>query len=158
MSLGMPGVVSTDETTIPLAELYRLDFHAWCLRVAELLADGETRKLDADHLREEIESLAGRDEREVISRMKRIIQHLLKLQYQPARRSKSWHATLVNQRGELAALLEQSPSLVGVAERGVTRAYKLARRRAAIETGVPPEAFPSECPSATAQISDPEFE
>src|SRR5258708_16153739 len=115
MSLGMPGVVSTDETTIPLAELYRLDFHAWCLGVGELLGDGETSRLDADHLREEIESLAGRDEREVISRMKRIIQHLLKLQYQPARRSKSWHATLVNQRGEVAALLGPSPSLVGVA-------------------------------------------
>ena len=153
----MPGVASTDETTVPLAELYELDFHGWCLRVAELLANGKTGELDTGHLREEIESLAGRDEREVISRMKRILQHLLKLQYQPGKRSRSWQATLANQRGELAALLEQSPSLAGVAERGVGRAYKLARRLAVIETGLPTEIFPQECEYSLQQILDPDL-
>jgi Domain of unknown function DUF29 len=157
MMLSMSGVASIDETTVPLAELYRLDFHAWCLRVAEMLANGKTGELDTGHLREEIESLAGRDEREVISRMKRILQHLLKLEYQPRKRTKSWEATLANQRGELAALLEQSPSLVGVAERGVGKAYKLARRLAAIETGLTADSFPSECPYTMAQIRDPEL-
>jgi hypothetical protein len=154
----MLGIAPTDEATVPLAELYRIDFHAWCLRVCEVLAHGKTGELDTGHLREEIESLAGRDEREVISRMKRILQHLLKLQCQPGKRSRSWHATLANQRGELAALLEQSPSLVGVAEKGVGKAYKLARRLAAIETGLPEDTFPSACPFSIVQIRDPEFE
>lgn len=158
MSLDMPGIASADETTRSLVELYHLDFHSWCLRTAELLREGKTTEADIEHLREEIESLAGRDEREVISRMKRILQHLLKLQYQPHKRTRSWLGTLANQRGELTTLLEQSPSLAGVAERAVGKAYKLARRLAAIETGLRPEAFPSECPYTLVQVLDPEFE
>jgi hypothetical protein len=157
MSLDMPGIASADETTRSLVELYKLDFHAWCVRTAELLREGKTTEADIDHLREEIESLAGRDEREVISRMKRILQHLLKLQYQPGKRTRSWQATLANQRGELAALLEQSPSLTGVAERGVGKAYKLARRLAAIETGLPAEVLPQECEYSLQQILDPDL-
>jgi hypothetical protein len=153
----MLGIAPSDQATVPLAELYQLDFHAWCLRVCEVLANGKTGELDTGHLREEIESLARRDEREVISRMKRILQHLLKLQYQPGKRSRSWEATLANQRGELAALLEQSPSLAGVAERGVGKAYKLTRRLAVIETGLQADVFPQECAYTLSQILDSEL-
>jgi hypothetical protein len=101
--------------------------------------------------------LALRDEREVIRRMKRIMQDLLKLEYQPEKRTKSWTTTLLNQRGELAVLFDQSPSLSRIAENKRAKAYELARRLAAIETGLPADVFPSECPYTFPQIVDPEF-
>ena len=108
----MPGMAPVDDTTTSIVERYELDYHAWCLRVAALLREGRISEVDFSRVGEEIERLAGRDEREVISRMKRIIQHLLKLPYQTGKRTRSRRVTLANQRGELASLLEQSPSLI----------------------------------------------
>ncbi len=157
MTAGMPTAVSPDRAVDTLAALYDQDYHAWCLRTAELLANGSLEALDVGHLREEVDSLAGRGEREVASRIKRIQQHLLKLQYQPGKRTRSWSTTLANQRDELASIFEQSPSLASFAQRNTAKVYKGARRLASIETGLPPGVFPDECPYTLDQILDQEF-
>ena len=89
--------------------------------------------------------------------MKRIMQHLLKIEHQPEKRTKSWESTIANQRGELTVLFEQSPSLVRLAKRNRTKAYKLARHLASVETGFREDVFPAECPYTFPQIVDPEF-
>lgn len=111
-----------------------------------LLASGTTAGIDAGSLRQEILSLAGRDEREVVRRVRRILRHMLA--------DKHDSAALVNQRGELASLFDQSPSLKTVALNNIPKAYKLARRLAAIDTGLPVETFPAECPYSLATIED----
>jgi len=127
------------------------------MQTAELLASGRIEAVDIAHLRDEIEGLSLRDEREVVSRVKRIMQHLLKLEHEPEKRTRSWESTLADQRGELEMLFEQSPSLSRIAKSSRERAYKRARRVAATETGLPEKAFPAEFPYTLAQVLDPEF-
>ena len=78
---------------------------------AELLREGKLSEVDIENIAEEIESMGKRGRRELINRFAILIAHLLKWEYQPARRSKSWECTIKEQRFELIDLLEESPSL-----------------------------------------------
>ena len=55
--------------------------------------------------------MAGRDRRELESRLCVILLHLLKWQAQPGLRGASWRKTLRTQRRQIRKLLKQSPSL-----------------------------------------------
>ena len=50
--------------------------------------------------------MAKRDKREVSNRLRMLLVHLLKWEYQPRKRSRSWEGTILTQRYELQALLE----------------------------------------------------
>jgi hypothetical protein len=54
-------------------------------------------------------------------------------------------------------LLEQSPSLKRVVPGSLSRAYRRAVERAALETDLPKSTFPAECPLWAAQILAPDF-
>jgi hypothetical protein len=75
--------VATRIKTPPI-DLYKSDFYVWALTQAEFLRDGRLEDLDLEHLIEEIEGLAGRDESAVRSHVRIIMEHLLKLQHSPA--------------------------------------------------------------------------
>src|SRR2546426_519054 len=97
--------------TRPASKLYDEDFVAWASETARLLRSGRFDKIDVEHLAEEVEDMANRDKRELASRLRVLILHLLKWQQQPGKRSRSWRATIATQRAELKDLLDQSPSL-----------------------------------------------
>ena len=61
-----------------LTENYDSDFHAWIHKHIEWLKSGQFDKLDVDNLIEELESMAGRDRRELISHLIILMAHLLK--------------------------------------------------------------------------------
>src|ERR1700759_5497914 len=97
---------------------YENDVYAWSLRQGALLrrlAAGE-RVNDADidwpNIAEEIEPV-GRSERgAVASRIRTIIEHLMKLQASPAIDPRAgWRATIRRERVQLEALLDENPSL-----------------------------------------------
>ena len=107
---------------------YEQDFNAWALEQAEALRavrhrvtgegsapaglDDLLRALDWDNLAEEVEGLARRDRRELASRIALIIEHLVKLQYSPAREPRAgWIATVGRSRGDVQDILRDSPSL-----------------------------------------------
>lgn len=94
------------------SKLYERDF---CLWVADTVAKLKARNfdgLDLDHLIQEIESLAGRDRRELESRLDVILNHLLKRCYIPTPENyRGWELTIREQRKQLQRLLKQSPSL-----------------------------------------------
>ena len=140
-----------------MSATYRDDFYAWTQRQTELLRLGRLHEIDLENLIEEVSSLGERDKREVKSRLVLIVLHLLKWQYQPVRRGNSWRRTINEQRTELALLLDDSPSLGRVVDDSFPRCYDLAKRRAAKETGLPPESFPAESPWSADQIVDMEF-
>lgn len=94
-----------------MGTLYETDLVAWADEQAALLRSGKLAALDALNLAEEIESVGASQRRELHSRMVGLIAHLLKWHFQPDHRGKSWRDTIYNHRDELAALLEQSPSL-----------------------------------------------
>jgi hypothetical protein len=139
------------------APLYETDFYAWTQQQAELLRQGQVTQLDVGHLLEEIEDMGQSQRRALTSRLQVLISHLLKWQFQPAKRSPSWEATIHIQRAEIADLLADNPSLRPQFNVLVERAYPKARQAARGETRLPITTFPEACPYTAAQLLDVEF-
>jgi hypothetical protein len=136
---------------------YEQDFHAWTQRTAALLRAGRFEEADIEHVAEEIEDMGRRDVRELKNRVRSLVAHLLKWQFQPGQRSPSWLGTISAQRQEIESLLEQSPSLRPKLESDLTENYARAVKRAAAETGLAADRFPPACPYRVAQILDEDF-
>jgi Domain of unknown function DUF29 len=117
------------------------DFVLWTEQQASLLrrrAAGELvndSELDWLHLAEEIEAVGGNTRRELRHRLVRLLQHLLKWQYQPELRSRNWRATIRTQRKEIEDLLVDNPSLRPRLPEFFAAAYSRARDAALEEDG-----------------------
>jgi hypothetical protein len=126
--------------------LYEDDYLAWCEQQAALLREGRLDDLDRGNIAEELETM-GRSERgELENRLEVLLTHLLKRDYQRAKRSRSWEATINEQRSRLKRLMRRSPSLKRDLEVTVAEVYPDAVRQAAIETGLDPSVFPATVP------------
>ena len=66
------------------AHLYEQDFYAWAKAQADLLRAGRYSDLDLEHLIEEVDDLGESLYRSGRSRIRTIIEHLLKLEHSPA--------------------------------------------------------------------------
>jgi hypothetical protein len=132
--------------------LHDQDFYAWTLRQAELLKAGRLAELDVEHLIGEIESMGASERRELINRLAVLLAHLLKWQYQPNYRGRSWQLTIKEQRRQLERLLNDSPSLTARLGEFVPDAYVDAVLLAAKETGLSESSFPEQCPYSNEQI------
>lgn len=142
-----------------MAPHYDVDFFAWTQAQAEALRSAKWELLDYENLAEEVESLGKRDQRELASRLGVLIRHLLKWRYQPERRrtGSSWRSTILEQRGRIDGVLEQSPSLRPQLPNILEKEYPRILRRTEIETGLPLDVLPSVCPWTVEQILDDEF-
>jgi hypothetical protein len=122
-----------------MGNLYDIDVIAWAAEQAELLRSGRYSELDVANLVEEIEDVAKREKRELRSRLAILIAHLLKWQLQPARRGRSWSATIANQRKQIADLLLETPSLRRMldSESFLERTWTEAEGIAIEQTGLP---------------------
>ncbi len=122
-----------------MATLYETDFYEWTLdQAAKLRAMATTRvnsELDLENLAEEVESMAGSDRRELVSRLQIILVHLLKLAYcfYPDPRQ-TWVNSVQAQRKSLYILFDQSPSLRRLAPEMLEKAYPKALDQAGTET------------------------
>jgi hypothetical protein len=139
---GEDGLMATAEA-LDLTVLYEQDETAWLEAMACLAASGRIAEMDCAHLSEYLADMAKRDKREVFSRLVVLLAHLLKWEHQPQRRSGSWRGTIREQRRELKQLLT-SGSLRNHAEAVLADAYAEARRQAADESELSPDAFPVE--------------
>ena len=81
--------------------LYETDFYSWTQEQAKFLRDGVWNSLDIPNLVEEIESLGRQDRRELRNRLRVLIGHLLKWEYQSGKRSRSWLNTIQEQRYQI---------------------------------------------------------
>ena len=138
---------------------YDTDFYEWTQHQAAALAAGHVSELDLANLAEEIESLGKRDRRGLGSRLEVVVMHLLKWLYQPEMRETdhSWENTILEQRGSIARILRDSPSLRREVPDMIAEDYHRARRRAQYETGLPLETFPEMCPWTAEQVLDEDF-
>jgi hypothetical protein len=127
-------------------DLYDRDFYAWANEQAALLRAGKLSDADVANIAEEIESMGRSEKRELVSRLVVLLLHLLKWQYQPARRGRSWQVTIENTRDELDRHMIDNPSLKAKLPEAMADAYRRARRSAAAETDLPDITFPAECP------------
>lgn len=137
-------------------ELYEKDFAEWSALTAAAIRQGRWSEIDQSLLAEEIESMGRSDSRELKSKLTVLIGHLLKWQFQPEKRTPSWHTTIVIQRDDVADLLAESPSLRGKLD--LSRVYERATVLASAETGLSGKwDFPRECPWVLEQILDAEY-
>lgn len=121
------------------------DYYAWALEAAEHLRAGRLSEVDLSGVAEELEDMGKAQRHALASHLKVLIVHLLKWRYLPSFRGVSWRLSIANARDEIAELLEDSPSLRPKIGELVTRRYPAARNRAALETGLAEETFPSSC-------------
>ena len=95
---------------------YDTDLALWAEDQARALRDaghaGTNLPIDWENVAEEIEALGKSQGRELASRIRTILVHLLKLQCSPATEpSAGWRETIQEQRSEIEAVLADSPSL-----------------------------------------------
>ena len=135
-------IPQTEQTAGSLMQsLYETDFYAWTQEQAQLLKYQQWSQLDLPNLIEEIESLGRRERQELRNRLSILIGHLLKWEYQPEQRSRSWLATMRVQRREIINLLNQNPSLKPYLEEALQEAYENGRDLASGETNLSLSAF-----------------
>ncbi|KOR27158.1 hypothetical protein TI05_19625, partial [Achromatium sp. WMS3] len=119
-----------------MSSLHDTDFYSWTQQQAALLRAGNIASLDIDNIIEEIEDMGRSEKRSLRSCLRVLLMHLLKWQYEPQRRSKSWHVTIVTQRSNITEILEDSPGLKSLIQIVIATAYPKARKEAAAETGL----------------------
>lgn len=137
--------------------LYKSDFYAWALQNAALFKAKRFDELDFEHLAEEIENMGKSEGRELNNRLKELLMHLLKWQYQSDRQSRSWLNSINKQRIGIDEVLDENPSLKYELEERFHQSYKYARRYAAAETSLPITSFPELCPYSLLEALDDEF-
>jgi hypothetical protein len=137
--------------------LYERDFYLWIEQQAALLREKRLDELDVANLLEEIEWMGRKDKKSIKSNLFIVLLHLLKHEFQPKRRSRSWLDSVLEHRQRLRDDLEESPSLRGHLEAVLPDAYADARARAITQTGMSERAFPRTSPYSLEQALDPEF-
>jgi len=131
---------------------YEEDFYAWTVEQSRLLRSGELSAVDTANLAEEIESMGRSDRRELKSRLVILVMHLLKWRHQPGARSRSWSATIDEQRLQIEGILAESPSLRPSVAVMLGEAHAIARARAIAETGLADEVFPEAYPFTATDV------
>ena len=107
--------------------LYEQDFYAWSKAQADLLRAGQFTDLDLEHLIEEVDDLGDSLYRSARSRVRTIIEHLLKLEHSPAQNPRAgWVESVMTQRSDLED--ELTASLRPKVEQTLPRTYGQARR------------------------------
>jgi hypothetical protein len=111
-------------------DLYERDLHAWSEVQADLLRCGRFAEMDLEHVVEEIEDVGGSLYRECRSRIRTILEHLLKLEHSAATEPRGgWERAIQRERADLGDDL--TPSLRPRIERDLARFYETAQIEAA---------------------------
>ena len=112
--------------------------------MADLLAAGNFTALDIENLVEEVRDLSKRERDRLLSSLRLIVHHLLKWDYQPQRRSRSWQTTIQRERLNIKKYLRDSPSLKRyLTDEYLNQVYETGRLDAIGETGLE---MPATCP------------
>ncbi len=131
---------------------YEDDFWAWGLQQAELLRLGRFSELDLPNLIGEVEEMTASVRRALESSYRVLLMHLLKWEYQPERRTRSWLLTIERERGNIEDFEQDNKSLRNDAPSLAKSAYRRARHEAAKSTGFKKSTFPEDCPYKLSDI------
>jgi hypothetical protein len=95
--------------------LYERDLNLWLENVIAQLKARDFGDVDLENLIEELEGLAGRDKRELKSRLRTLLEHLLKRLYvNMPDWFNGWENTIREQRSQIDDIIDQSPSLKAI--------------------------------------------
>jgi hypothetical protein len=121
------------------------DVYAWSLETAAALRERRLDDVDLDAVAEEILDVGKHERSKLRSILMQVLVHMLKWQFQPGRRSRSWELSMVEHRERARLALEENPSLRPLVGDVIREAYRIARVRAARQTGIDLAVFPEEC-------------
>jgi hypothetical protein len=136
---------------------YGADFYRWTLDQARLLRTGLVAEVDRLAVAEEIEDLGKSEYAALESDLTVILQHMLKWDHQPERRTRSWEISIREHRRRVTRRLIASPSLKNRLAEAVAEAFEDGRDRALAETGLPEQSVPTICGYALTDIMDRRF-
>ena len=122
------------------------DYCAWITAQAALLQAGRYDELDIVNLVDEVESLARSDYAAFVSALEVVLVHMLKWDVQPERRSASWVASIVEHRRRAARSIRRNPSFKSRLGDAIEEAFETATAKAAGETNLALDAFPTHNP------------
>ena len=154
MPIATESLSSNPNSSIKLNR-YEQDFYAWTQEQTQLLRTGQWQLIDIQNLAEEIEDMGRAEKRELESRLEVLLMHLLKWQFQPSLRSRSWQLTIKEQRLRLQRHLKQNPSLKSAIPDLFADVYRLAVVSAERETSL--DIFPDVCPYDFEQVMTEAF-
>ncbi|HEX9932190.1 MAG TPA: DUF29 domain-containing protein [Allosphingosinicella sp.] len=135
---------------------YAEDYAAWVEHQIALIKEARWSEIDRDNLIDEVESLGRSEFKAFVSAIEIVLLHMLKWDFQPEQRSRSWSVSIAGHRLQVEDELEDNPSFKARIGEAVERAYRHARIRASGETELPLGAFPAECPYDWATIMERE--
>jgi hypothetical protein len=144
-------------TAKPDGETYEKDFYGWTIEQARCLREGRWAAVDRENVAEEIESLGREQFDKLESALRVLLMHMLKWDYQPERRGRSWMLSIEAQRVRVERVLDTNPGLKPRISEAVMHGYRLARLEATQETGLDKRTFPDQCPYNWDDITKREF-
>jgi hypothetical protein len=125
---------------------YASDTYSWAMEQAALLRAGRLDLIDAENIADEIADVGKTEARITSSAIRLVLQHLLKWDFQPSRRSRSWALTVREHRRGVGRQLRDNPGLRPQLPTLVSDAYADARDAALGETGLKEGDIPTACP------------
>jgi hypothetical protein len=137
-----------------MTSTYDDDYYTWTKLQADALRRRSANELDWDLLSQELEALGKTEERELRSRYRVLLAHLLKWIVQPDRRTRSLENTIRTQRDEVDVHLTDNPGLKSIESEAFASAYRNARRDASTETDLDLKSFPETPPFTMDQAKD----
>ena len=123
-----------------------------------LLKENRYSELDYDCLFQMLLEMGISDKRSVEGLGRILIMHLLKLKFQPEKKTQSWFASVAVSRRDLNIMLNSgSKTLFNYFTENLPNIYKLARSMALAETNLPKSSIPETNPFTPDQILDDDF-
>ncbi|MGQ0673288.1 MAG: DUF29 domain-containing protein [Hyphomicrobium sp.] len=111
-----------------------------------LLRAGRVDGIDAANVAEELSDVGNEQLDKLENAIAVLTMHLLKWDHQRERRSRSWQATVAEQRRGIARVMMKNPGLKSLVQEAITIGYADGRDRAVAETNLPYETFPETWP------------
>lgn len=121
-----------DSTTVSVPP----DLQEWSVANAAAVGEGRLRQADVVNVAHRLRCLATEAEEELRSRLRILIRHLMRWQYQPDLRGAAWRLTIAYQRREIRSLLKLAPSLMAMLDDDLTDLYRDAQAEAIMESAI----------------------
>jgi Domain of unknown function DUF29 len=130
----------------PTGTRYKDDLYTWVAEQVTLLRAGRVSEIDALNIAEELADVGKSELNALRSAIAVLTQHLLKWDQQPERRSRSWLASINEQRRSVSRVLKENPALKSKLTAVLSEGYADGRDRAVADTNLDYAVFPEACP------------
>lgn len=125
---------------------YDGDAAAWAMHQAELLLAGRFDELDRENLADEITDLAKREFSALTSALTILLVYLVKSDYQPWERSRSWFNSINECRRRILRKQRQNPSFRSRLDEALDDAWPGVVPHVLLDTKMHENEFPDDCP------------